>query len=141
MEAFTNIPESIGYLDNQDDDSLSADDISKSFQKDSVLILRFVLTLVGESLTLGLFLVQDCGMGNPLLVQVMIVWPFFMGLTFLVFIVFNFIDNIIFDLPTAEEVAALASQQQARMLPGFPQDMLLQPNNQHLAANAGVFNG
>ena len=110
MEAFTNIPESIGYLDNQDDDSLSADDISKSFQKDSVLILRFVLTLIGESLTLGLFLVQDCGMGNPLLVQVMIVWPFFMGLTFLVFIVFNFIDNIIFDLPTAEEVAALASQ-------------------------------
>ena len=109
MEAFTNIPESIGYLDNQDDDSLSADDISKSFQKDSVLILRFVLTLIGESLTLGLFLVQDCGMGNPLLVQVMIVWPFFMGLTFLVFIVFNFIDNIIFDLPTAEEVAALAS--------------------------------
>ena len=48
-------------------------------------------------------------MGNPLLVQVMIVWPFFMGLTLLVFIVFNFIDNFILDFPTAEEVAALAS--------------------------------
>ena len=48
-------------------------------------------------------------MGNPLLVQVMIVWPFFMGLTLLVFIVFNFIDNFILDIPTAEEVAVLAS--------------------------------
>lgn len=69
-----------------------------------MLILRFALTLIGETLTIGLFLIQDCGMGNPLLVQVMIVWPFFMGLTLLVFIVFNFIDNFIFDLPTAEEV-------------------------------------
>ena len=82
----------------------TADDQSKSLQSDNVLITRFMLTLVCESLTIALFLIQDCGMGNPLLVQVMIVWPFFMGLTLLVFIVFNFIDNFIFDLPTAEEV-------------------------------------
>ena len=69
-----------------------------------------MLTLLSEALTISLFLVQDCGMGNPLLVQVMIVWPFFMGLTLLVFIVFNFIDNFILDIPTAEEVAVLASQ-------------------------------
>ena len=68
-----------------------------------------MLTLLSEALTISLFLVQDCGMGNPLLVQVMIVWPFFMGLTLLVFIVFNFIDNFILDIPTAEEVAVLAS--------------------------------
>ena len=86
-----------------------AEDYGKNLQSDNVLILRFLLTLVGESLTIALFLIQDCGMGNPLLVQVMIVWPFFMGLTLLVFIVFNFIDNFILDFPTAEEVAALAS--------------------------------
>ena len=77
---------------------------------DKISLLRFALTLAAESLTVCLFLIQNCGMGNPLLVQVMIVWPFFMGLTLLVFIIFNFIDNFILDFPTAEEVATLASQ-------------------------------
>ena len=106
------------------------EDNSKSLQSDDILLLRFCLTLIGESLTIALFLIQDCGMGNPLLVQVMIVWPFFMGLTLLVFIVFNFIDNFILDFPTAEEVAALASQHQAKMLPGLPQEMILQQTQQ-----------
>ena len=61
----------------------------------------------------------------------MIVWPSFMGLTLFVFIALNFIDNFILDFPTAEEVAALASQHQAKMLPGLPQEMLLQQSQQN----------
>ena len=47
-----------------------------------------------------------------------------MGLTLIVFVVFNFIDNFFLDFPTAEEVAQLASQHQAKMLPGLPQQMM-----------------
>ena len=44
------------------------EDYSKSLQSDNVLIMRFILTLIGETMTIALFLLQDCGMGNPLLV-------------------------------------------------------------------------
>lgn len=125
---------SIKIIDNKPSSMFSALKKSKKengFQSDRVLFLRFLMTIIGEMLTICLFLIQKCDIGNPLLVQVMIVWPFFMGLTLLVFIIFNFIDNFILDFPTAEEVAALASQHQAKMLPGLPQKMLLQqPNNQ-----------
>ena len=70
-----------------------------------MLYARFLLTIVAELCTVALFLLRDCEAGNPLLVQVMIVQPSYMGLTIVVFIVFNFIDNFILDFPTAEEVA------------------------------------
>lgn len=104
---------SIKIVDNKPSSMFSALKKSKKengFQSDRVLFLRFLMTIIGEMLTICLFLIQKCDIGNPLLVQVMIVWPFFMGLTLLVFIIFNFIDNFILDFPTAEEVAALASQ-------------------------------
>ena len=49
-----------------------------------------------------------------------------MGLTLVIFLVFSFIDNFVLDFPTAEEVAQLASQHQAKMLPGLPQQMMPQ---------------
>ena len=80
------------------------------------------MTTIAELCTLVLFLGRDnCDSSNPLLVQVVIVQPSYMGLTLIVFVVFNFIDNFFLDFPTAEEVAQLASQHQAKMLPGLPQ--------------------
>ena len=40
------------------------------------------------------------------------------------FILLTFIDNFILDYPTAEEVAQLANQHKAKMLPGLPSQMM-----------------
>ena len=75
-------------------------------QSDTALYTRFMMTTIAELCTLILFLGRDnCDSSNPLLVQVVIVQPSYMGLTLIVFVVFNFIDNFFLDFPTAEEVA------------------------------------